>query len=124
MRNGGTAGCKKKRLIDEFNGNPRLLLAYTLAAFVAHTTDVDEMLTGISPEQMDKWEAFNAIVPIGSKRVFDTLSLIGSEISAGNGGKAEPSHFTPWLKETEREPTSAEKLAEVRRNAVLLATGV
>lgn len=79
------------------------------------------MCARIDPEDMDEWEAFDALEPIGPKRLYDTLSLIGSTISVVNGGKAEPSDFTPWLKDVEREPTQAEKLAELRRNAMLMA---
>ena len=92
-----------------------MLLAFRLAAYVEGTVDVDGVLERLTPELMDRWEAFDALEPIGNVKLLDVLANIGTVIASANGAEVQPDDFKPWLKSVEREKSGAELLAETRR---------
>jgi len=49
----------------------------------------------MSPEQMDAWEDFDSIEPIGLGRLYELLAKIG--VHATKFKDVEVSHFAPWL---------------------------
>ncbi len=71
---------------------------------------------------MDWWEAFDSARPIGSFRLYEILSLIGSTMWAVKGKEMPPETFTPWAKEPARELTGDESLAAVRMGVMAMAT--
>ena len=75
------------------------------------------MLSRLTPEQMDGWEAFDALEPIGTGRLFDILANIGVAIAASKGVEVAPADFLPWLKAIERDKSGDEQLTELRRNS-------
>lgn len=81
-----------------------------------HTADVDGLLERLSPEVMDGWEAFDALEPIGTGRLFDILADIGCAVAASKGVEVSRETFLTWLKAVEREPTGKEQLATLRRS--------
>ena len=75
------------------------MVALRLAEHVAHTTDVNAMLDGMSPYQLDEWIAKDFIEPIG--HVTQMTAFIAYAIAAYVGGKdaeANPVDFMPWLR--------------------------
>ena len=80
------------------------------------------MLGRMSREQFDEWEAFDALEPLGTFRLFQTLSLIGSATYAAQGGEMKPIIFTPWLEGLQPEiTTTAEQDIAVCRMAAAAA---
>lgn len=84
---------------------------------MVHTEDVEGLLELISPEVMDGWEAFDALEPIGTGRIFQVLADIGISVMASKGVEVSRETFLPWLREVEREQTGEQKVAEARRQA-------
>lgn len=80
------------------------------------------MVARLDPEDVDGWEAFDALEPLGTGRLFDVLADIGCAVAAQKGVEISPQDFLPWLKKIEREKSSGEQLNELR-NGLRLAYG-
>jgi hypothetical protein len=67
---------------------------------------VDQMLSEMTPEQMDDWDAMNQVVPIGTEKVCRVLSIGFAAIldriawAMGNtdAKPTKPDKFIPWGK--------------------------
>jgi len=69
------------------------MLAHRLAAYVAHTVDVEAVLDSITEEQLRNWQAFDLIEPLGPETLYTVLSRIGA-VSSWNGS-CSPEDFIP-----------------------------
>jgi len=67
---------------------------------VAHTTDVDGMLSRMSHAQFDEWCAKDLIEPIGSRGTNHILTRLAMLIAGYLGqDDAKPEAFAWWLKD-------------------------
>lgn len=83
------------------------MTALRLAEHVAHTTDVDAMLEGMTVEQFREWQAKDAIEPIGNEATRATLSLFACMVAAALGiSEANPKMFMPWIAPPKQESTT------------------
>ena len=74
-----------------------------LAEHVAHTTDYEAMLSGMSHETFNMWCAKDIIEPIGSMQpVCDILAKIGKIIAAFAGHEMDLADFMPWAKKAKK----------------------
>lgn len=80
------------------------------------TLDVESVTDELSPEQMDGWEAYDALCPIGPRRLYEVLADLGVALVAQKGVEVTRETFLPWLKELAREQSGDEQVAEMRRN--------
>lgn len=77
---------------------PRLRLAYRMAS-ISGDWDVPAMLARLSPEQMDWWEAFDALEPIGRDPLRKLVALLIQAIYATKGQETRLEDLLPWTKE-------------------------
>lgn len=52
------------------------------------------MLATLTPEQMDEWEAFDRLEPLGPRRLYDVLGRVGSAACAP-WQTIDPNRFIP-----------------------------
>ena len=96
-------------------------MAYRLAAFVERTSDVKALLARLSPEDVDWWEAFDALEPIGTNRLYELLAQLGSAIYGSQGTDVDPRKFVPWLEEPQSRRTGEQELASVRAAVIQMS---
>ena len=71
------------------------MLAHRLAAYVAHTVDVEAMLDSISEQQLRYWQAFDLLEPLGPETLYTVLSRVGTVAGAAWGHPVAPEEFVP-----------------------------
>lgn len=78
------------------------MTALRLAEHVAHTVDVDVMLSRMTHEQFNEWMAKDIVEPIGSDSTNTILAKIGVLIAAFMGNKdVTMQSFRYWDTESE-----------------------
>lgn len=83
--------------------------------------DVEQFLDELGPEQVDKWDAFDAVEPIGVNRLYEILAQIGSAIYTSQGNAVHPQKFMPWVEVEEPQTTGEADLAACRGGVMALA---
>ena len=71
------------------------------------------LLKKISPEQVDEWEAFDELEPLGMHRLYAMLALHGSHLAAIHGCDIPPERFHPHAESHDDEPMSNEEFSTV-----------
>jgi len=88
-----------------------------LAEHVAHTVDVDGMLSQMTPEQFAEWIAKDRVEPIGHEPTRQTLALLGTVVAKLGGCQEDPElrWFMPWLKKAKQKVTTWAQIVERKR---------
>lgn len=71
------------------------MLAHRLAAYVAHSVDVEAVLDSISEQQLRYWQAFDLLEPLGPDTLYTVLSRVGAVAGSAWGHQVEPEQFVP-----------------------------
>jgi len=71
----------------------------------------------LSPDQMDGWEAFNEVEPIGLEKVCSILAKGFMHLLACKGVKLDDDYFMPWRAAERPEQTAEEQIAICRMTA-------
>lgn len=84
--------------------------------------NVGTLLAGMEREQVEWWEAFDAVEPIGVNRMYELLADLGTAIYGAQGHALDRERFLPWTPRIERAAAGGDcELAAVRAAVALMA---
>jgi hypothetical protein len=93
------------------------MIAFDLAEYVEHTTDVDGMLDRMTPEQFDEWCLRDQIIPIGYQTKM-TAYLAWMLANYFSDEPVKPDTLMPWLRFENTDRPQNEKARQMLKSVL------